>query len=62
MKRVTIIDVAKEAGVSRQTVSRAVNNRGEIRAETRERVLEAVKRLGYRPNRVARGMVASATG
>ena len=57
MKRVTIIDVAKEAGVSRQTVSRAVNNRGEIRAETRERVLEAVKRLGYRPNRVARGMV-----
>lgn len=57
MKRVTIIDVAKEAGVSRQTVSRAINNQGEIRAETRERVLKAVKRLGYRPNRVARGMV-----
>lgn len=61
MKRVTIIDVAKEAGVSRQTVSRAVNNQGDIRAETRTRVLEAVKRLGYRPNRVARGMVTQRT-
>ena len=44
-KRVNIADVAREAGVSAQTVSRALNNKGEISAETRERVLETVERL-----------------
>lgn len=45
------------AGVSRQTVSRAVNGMDEIDATTRERVLDAVRALGYRPSRFARGLV-----
>lgn len=54
--RVTIDDVARAAGVSRQTVSRALNGKGEIAAETRRRVLTVVEDLDYRPNMFARGM------
>ena len=61
MKRVTIEDVAKVAGVSRQTVSRAINNKPDISEETRSRVMEAVETLDYRPNRVARSMVTNRT-
>lgn len=57
MRKVTIIDVAKTAGVSRQTVSRAINDKGEISPETKERVLAAVEKLGYRPNRLAQSMI-----
>ncbi|MBC7255670.1 MAG: LacI family DNA-binding transcriptional regulator [Chloroflexi bacterium] len=53
---ITIQDVAERAGVSRQTVSRAINNKGEIRAETRARVLAAARELGYRPSSIARGL------
>lgn len=60
-KRVNIADVAREADVSAQTVSRALNNKGEISAETRKRVLEIVERLGYRPNTLARGLVTQKT-
>jgi LacI family transcriptional regulator len=60
-RRVNISDVAREAGVSPQTVSRALNNKAEISAETRERVLEIVQRLGYRPNTLARGLVTQKT-
>ncbi|MBE1876709.1 LacI family DNA-binding transcriptional regulator [Myceligenerans pegani] len=56
-KRVTILDVAEEAGVSRQTVTRAMNDMSEISAATRRRVLEAADRLGYRPSRYARNLV-----
>ncbi|MFG3054555.1 LacI family DNA-binding transcriptional regulator [Kitasatospora sp. NPDC048239] len=56
-KRPTIEDVARAAGVSRQTVSRAINDKGEIDPRTRERVLEAARALDYRPNRFARGMM-----
>lgn len=56
VRRVTIRDVAKRAGVSRQTVSRAINDKGEIRAETRERVLQVARELGYWPNTLARGL------
>lgn len=56
-RRATIHDVAKLAGVSRQTVSRAVNDKGEIDPATKERVLEAARLLDYRPSRFARGMV-----
>jgi len=56
IRAVTIADVALRAGVSRQTVSRAINGRGEISATTRERVLAAVRELGYRPNSIARGL------
>lgn len=60
-ERITIADVAREAGVSAQTVSRALNNKGEIGPETRRRVLETVERLGYRPNTLARGLVTRKT-
>ncbi|MGJ0389517.1 LacI family DNA-binding transcriptional regulator [Microbacterium sp. CGR1] len=52
-KRVTITDVAAAAGVSRQTVTRAMNGMSEITASTRERVLRASEELGYRPSRFA---------
>lgn len=61
MRRVTIDDVAREAGVSRQTVSRAINHKRDISAETRERVLSVVQRLGFRPNRVAQSMITQRT-
>lgn len=59
--RVTIEDVAREAGVSRQTVSRAINNKAEISAHTLNRVLEAVEKLSYRPSRMAQGLVTQRT-
>lgn len=61
MKRVTIEDVASAAGVSRQTVSRAINNKDEISPTTRARVMDAVRDLGYLPNRLAQGMVTQRT-
>jgi LacI family transcriptional regulator len=59
--RPTIKDVAAQAGVSRQTVSRVLNDKGEISPETRARVLDAIERLGYRPNAAARSMVVGRT-
>jgi DNA-binding LacI/PurR family transcriptional regulator len=57
-RRVAVMaDVAKLAGVSHQTVSRVINNSQHVRAETRERVLEAMRLLQYRPNPVARALV-----
>ncbi|MCI8465658.1 MAG: LacI family transcriptional regulator [Lachnospiraceae bacterium] len=50
---VTISDVAKEAGVSLSTASRALNNSVLVSQEKREQVLEAVRRLGYRPIRTS---------
>ncbi|GAA2806243.1 LacI family DNA-binding transcriptional regulator [Saccharopolyspora taberi] len=52
----SLADVAALAGVSHMTVSRVVNGTGAVRAETRRRVLEAVDRLSYRPNSLARGL------
>ncbi|KJQ53486.1 LacI family DNA-binding transcriptional regulator [Microbacterium sp. SA39] len=49
-------DVAREAGVSGQTVSRVVNARGYVGAATRERVETAMQSLGYRPNSAARAL------
>ena len=54
MSGVKISDVARLAGVSAMTVSRVVNGRGAVSEETRERVAEAVRRLGYAPNVAAR--------
>ncbi|MFI0448322.1 LacI family DNA-binding transcriptional regulator [Actinomadura sp. 6N118] len=50
----SIRDVAAMAGVSYQTVSRVLNDSPRVRPETRQQVLEAIGRLGYRPNRAAR--------
>jgi len=50
----TLADIAREAGVSVMTASRAINGSGYVSAETRERVLQAVEKLKYRPNISAR--------
>ena len=52
----TLATVAAEAGVSRQTVSNALNSPELLRPETLERVQEAIERLGYSPNRAARNL------
>jgi DNA-binding LacI/PurR family transcriptional regulator len=49
-RRPKIVDVAKAAGVSPTTVSHALNRRGQVDPRTRERVIEAARRLGYRPH------------
>ena len=61
-KRVTMADVAREAGVSLMTVSRVVNEKGEVSPATRQRVLEIVERLSYRPSAIARGLATQRTG
>jgi DNA-binding LacI/PurR family transcriptional regulator len=64
-RSVSIFDVAKAAGVSHQTVSRVVNGSPRVKKATRERVLEVIDELGYKPNRLARalagGVVRSVT-
>src|SRR5918995_2061698 len=52
----TLADVAERAGVSRQTVSNAINNPDLLRADTLTRVQEAIEELGYSPNRAARNL------
>jgi LacI family transcriptional regulator len=56
---VTSVDVARDAGVSQATVSRVLNKDRSVSPETRQRVLAAIERLGYRPNAIARGLVTS---
>lgn len=58
---VTIHDVAKRAGVGSITVSRVINNSGYASEETRQRVLEAVKEMGYVPNRLASSLRSNRT-
>jgi LacI family transcriptional regulator len=53
------VDVAREAGVSFKTVSRVLNGEPNVREPTRQRVLEAVKTLGYRANPYARNLRAA---
>jgi LacI family transcriptional regulator len=60
--RVTISDVAREAGVSMMTVSRVINDKGEISPATRQHVLEVIEQLGYRPSSIARGLATQRTG
>ena len=61
MKGATIRDVARRARVSHQTVSRVINGQENVTAETRERVLAAVRELGYVPSAVARSLSSSRT-
>lgn len=58
-RRVTIEDIAAEVGVSRQTVTRAMNGMPRISPQTRERVLEASRRLGYQPSRFAKNLASN---
>ena len=59
--RITIKDVAREAGVSHMTVSRVINKKTNISEKTRFRVLEAIRKLGYKPNTIARSLVMKET-
>ena len=52
----TLVEVARRAGVTAATVSNVLRGRGKVGAETRERVLAAVKELQYRPNLTARAL------
>jgi DNA-binding LacI/PurR family transcriptional regulator len=54
-------DVGRLAGVSHQTVSRVVNGSPHVRPETRQRVIAAMRELGYRPNSVARALATGRT-
>jgi len=56
--RVTIADVASAAGVSVGTASKALNGRGQLRAETREKVLAAARALRFSPNSAAQSLQA----
>ena len=60
-KRATMADVAQHAGVTKTTVSRVLNNKGELSPETREKVLNAVQQLGYRRSRIARSLATDQT-
>ena len=61
MKRITIYDVAKEAGVSLATVSRVINGSSVVKGNTRDRVQAAVDKLGYKPNAIAQGLALQKT-
>lgn len=61
IKKPTIKQVAAEAGVSTQTISRVINNRRDVAPETRERVQRIIERLGYHPSAVARSLIRRRT-
>ena len=61
MKNVTIKDVAKAAGVSYSTVSRALSGSPEISNDTRERVLQVCREMNYTANTIARAMIMKST-
>jgi LacI family transcriptional regulator len=58
---VTIIDVARAAGVSKSTAGRALAGADEVSARTREKVARVAAELGYRPNKLARSMITGNT-
>jgi LacI family transcriptional regulator len=60
--RVTLHDVAADAGVSAMTVSRVINESPRVSAETRRRVQVSIAKLGYVPNRLARSLIQRKTG
>ncbi len=60
-RKVTIRDVARRAGVARATVSQALGGKRPVSAATRERVLAAVRELGYQPNATARSLALRQT-
>ncbi len=57
----TIRDVAARAGVSHQTVSRVINDNPNVAEQTRDRVLTAIRELGYVPSPMARGLSSNQT-
>jgi len=58
---ITLKDVALKAGVSEATASLAINNKKTVSADTRKKVLDVAKQMGYIPNSLARGLARSKT-
>lgn len=61
MGKITIFDVAKEAGVSKSTVSRVLNEKGNVNEKTRRKILKVMKKMNYHPNSSARSLVTKKT-
>ena len=61
MKRLTLEEIGRLAGVSRATVSRVINNYPHIRPEIRERVQAVIEQTGFQPNAVARSLASNRT-
>lgn len=57
MKHITIKDVAKELNLAVSTISRAFNDKYDIKPETRELILKTAEEMGYRPNPIARKLI-----
>lgn len=60
-KKITIDDIAKDLGVSKTTVSRAISGKGRIGKETVDRVNDYIKQCNYKPNVIAKGLAQSKT-
>ena len=60
-QHITIKDIARIAGVSTSTVSRALSNSPELSEQTRQRILEICRREGYRVNALARSLICNKT-
>ena len=58
---VTLYDVAKQAGVNASTVSRALNHKANVNGDTRKRIHQIARDLGYSPNRIARSLATQET-
>jgi LacI family transcriptional regulator len=58
-KHITIADVARKAGVSKQTVSRVINDKQDVAPHTRERIKAIIKSMGYSPDPIAQSMKGS---
>ncbi|WP_020614112.1 LacI family DNA-binding transcriptional regulator [Sediminispirochaeta bajacaliforniensis] len=61
MNKVTIMDIAKAAGVSKSTVSRVLSRPDMVNSKTRNRVLELMKQMDYIPNQLAQGLAGTPT-
>lgn len=57
---ITVKEIARITGVARATVDRALNNRGGINEETRQKILSVAKEYGYKPNKIGKALVFSA--
>lgn len=57
----TLSDIARELGVNKATVSKAISGKGSLRPETRARILECIERHNYRPNAAAQSLARSKT-
>ena len=60
-KKLTINDIAKELGLSKTTISRAISGKGRISESTRQRVNDYIKEYKYRPNVIAKSLAKSKT-